>query len=254
MKIITKHILIIISVVLTGITQGSESDSLFLKGNEFYDRELYNDAIEQYNIIIQSGYESTEVYYNMGNAYFKLNDIPHAILFYEKAKKLASHNEQIDFNLKVANTKIADKIEPVPELFFRAWWRNLYTSESSNTWAITGVFLFMLFFVCIAFYLLSQYLILRKTSFYAGIVTFFLSIVILLMAYRKYDTEKNLNQAIVFTPTVTIKSSPRENSVDLFVIHEGTKVTIVDEFSGWYEIKIASGSIGWLQVSAVQKI
>lgn len=240
-------------VILANTCQ-ADPEELFLRANELYGQEMYHDAITLYDSIISMGYESAGVYYNLGNAWFKLNDLPNAILNYERARKLAPGDEDILFNLHVAKTKTVDKIEPVPELFLYTWWRSLYTFFSSETWTIAGIVLFFLFFFCLAFYLLSRIMWIRKTAFYSGIVILILSVFSIFLGFERYKAEKSEDEAIVFTPTVTVKSSPRENSVDLFVIHEGAKVSIIDEFEGWYEIRIESGSIGWMPASSARII
>lgn len=231
-----------------------ETDTLLFRANNEYSKELYTNAVEHYLQIIDQGYESAELYFNLGNAYFKLDDIPSAILYYEKAKKLDPNEKDINFNLNVANTKIADKIEPVPELFFQRWWRSVYNLFGANAWAKISVIGFILFFILLAFYLLSNFLVIRKVAFYAGVIIFFLTLFSFTVAYQKYHIIKNQKEAIVFTPTITVKSSPNQNSVDLFVIHEGSKVRIIEEVGGWYEIRIANGSVGWLPASSLKTI
>lgn len=232
----------------------ADVDSLFVKANENYSQNLFANAIDLYLQIIDQDYESAEVYYNLGNAYFKSNDIPSAILYYEKARKLKPNDEDIEFNLKVAKTKIVDKIEPVPELFFWQWWRSIYNVFNADTWAKIGVGGFILFFILLAFYLLSKQIFIRKSAFYTGVVVLIITLFTLAVGYQKYRLLKSDNEAIVFTPTITVKSSPNQNSVDLFVIHEGSKVKIIEKVGGWYEIKIANGSVGWLPASALKDI
>jgi hypothetical protein len=154
----------------------------------------------------------------------------------------------------VANTKIVDKIEPVPELFFKTWWKAIYNMFSSTTWSWISIIFFIAFFLLLAFYLLSNKVFIRKAAFYAGVFVIFITILSFILAFEKYQVEHNQKEAIVFTPTLTVKSSPSETSVDLFVIHEGSKVKIIDKVSGWDEIRIASGSVGWLPVDAVKEI
>ena len=229
-------------------------DTIFSKANHEYANEMYTNAIEDYHLIIQNGYESAELYFNLGNAYFKINDIPSAILYYEKAKKLNPNDEDINFNLNVANTLIVDKIEPVPELFLKQWWRTIYNLFKANTWAIVSVAGFIMFFVLLAFYLLSKYIVIRKSAFYTGLIVLFLTLFTFTIALQKYNILKHQKEAIVFTPTITVKSSPNQNSVDLFVIHEGAKVRILEKVGNWYEIKIANGSVGWLPAEALKDI
>lgn len=229
-------------------------DTLFTRANQEYANEMYTNAIDDYQLILQTGYESAELYFNLGNAFFKTNDIPSAILYYEKAKKLNPNDEDIMFNLSVANTQIVDKIEPVPELFLKLWWRSIYNIFNADTWAIISVAGFISFFVLLAFYLLSKYIVIRKTAFYSGLIVLFLTLFTFVIAFQKYNILKYQKEAIVFTPTITVKSSPNQNSVDLFVIHEGAKVKILERVGNWSEIKIANGSVGWLPAEVLKDI
>lgn len=246
--------LVVILTLAINSVFSTEIDSLFTKANDAYNNEMYTDAIDNYLKIFDAGYESDVLYFNLGNACFKLGDISSAILYYEKAKKLNPNDDDINFNLSVANTKIVDKIEPVPELFFKQWWRSIYNLFDANTWAKISVGGFILFFILLAFYLLSKLLIIRKTAFYTGVIILFLTIFTFVIASQKYNVSKNQNEAIVFTPTITVKSSPNPNSVDLFVIHEGSKVSIIEQVGNWCEIKIANGSVGWLPAEALRNI
>ena len=246
--------IIIVLVLATTSVYSASVDSLFAKANQQYSEELYTNAIEDYHLIIQFGYESPELYFNLGNAYYKTDDIPSAILFYEKAKKLKPNDEDILFNLSVANTRIVDKIEPVPELFLKTWWRSIYNVFSADLWATISVAGFILVIVLLAFYLLSKNITIRKTAFFTGLVLLFLTMFTFLVSFQKYNLLRHQKEAIVFTPTITVKSSPNQNSVDLFVIHEGSKVKIMEKLGNWVEIKIASGSVGWLPSEALKEI
>jgi tetratricopeptide (TPR) repeat protein len=251
-----KKIVFILLIAITGLktTQAIDHDSLFQKANEAYANGFYLEAIDQYLKIVDMGFESADLYFNTGNACFKLEDYPSAILYYEKAKKLAPNDEDINFNLAIANTRIVDKIEPVPEIFFRQWWRAFTNLLGTDTWAMLGVGTFILFFILLAFYLLSRVTRIRKASFYTGLVVLFISLFAFFVSLQKYRSFQLDREAIVFTPTITVKSSPNPNSVDLFVIHEGSKVRIMDQVGEWCEIRIANGSVGWLPVSSIRKI
>ncbi len=249
-----KHLIFLLTLLLVQPVFAVGTDSLFYKANEEYNKGLYTNAVEDYQKVIDAGLESATIYYNLGNSYFKLDDIPSAILYFEKAKKLDPDNEDLDFNLNVAKTQVLDKIEPLPELFFKTWWRNLVTMFTSDTWTKTSLTFFILFFVLLSFYLLSGFTPIRKLSFYTGLIVFVLSVFTFILASQKFTMEKNLKEAIVFAPTITVKSSPNQNSVDLFVIHEGSKVRVIDEVGEWYKIRIANGSIGWLPLETVKPI
>lgn len=250
-----KKTLFIFFILLMSLFSFANADEKNIEqANKEYSEEMYDNAIELYKKIINNGYESAELYYNLGNSYFKLNDMPSAILYYEKAKKLAPNDEDIDFNLKVANNKIVDKIETVPVLFFHKWWKSIYNLFKVDTLAKISIIGFFMFFILISLYLLSKVLIIRKLAFWTGIIFFIITIFAITLSYQKYNSFNNRNEAIVFTSTITVKSSPNKNSVDLFVIHEGTKVNIIEKLGEWCEIKIANGSVGWLPVSSLKSI
>lgn len=246
------YILFLLFTSVSGL--GVNIDSLYIDANNEYSAEMYNDAVEDYQHIINQGYESYELYFNLGNTYFKLEDIPSAILYYEKARKLQPNNEDILFNINVANTRIIDKIEPVPELFFKRWWRSVYLIFSIDTWAKIMVITFIVFFILLSFYLLSRRLIIRKAAFFSGIIIFIITLFSFIVSYQNYTILDQHKEGIIFTPTITVKSSPNQNSVDLFVIHEGSKVSFLQKISGWYEIKIANGSVGWIPATALKEI
>ena len=246
----------ILFIVLLATITGYASiqlDNVF-KGNKAYSTGAYSIAAEQYKKVVDAGYESPELFYNIGNSYFKMNDYPSAILWYERAKRLNPGNEDIDFNLNVANTKISDKIEPLPELSYKRWFNGLVQLFSVDTWASFCITLFIAGLLCGVLYLASRVLFLRKIGFWLGIGLFLMAGFSMVFAWSGYSFTKATSEAIVFAPTITVKSSPDEKSTDLFVVHEGTKVRLLDNISGWYEIRIASGSVGWLPASSLEKI
>jgi len=249
-----KNVLLVVVLLMALFSHATENQLIIAKANKAYTDGLFTNAVDLYKQVLTSGNESWELYYNLGNSYYKMNDFASAILYYEKAKKLDPGNEDINFNLKVTNNKIADKIEPLPELFYKRWYRNLVELFPVDIWArITSLTLILSLFFAL-FYVMSQRVFLRKMGFWTGILFFILSLVSVHFAIQNYKTLQNNTEAIIFTPTVTIKSSPDEKSIDLFVLHEGTKVNILDNIGNWYEIRIANGSVGWLPVSSVEKI
>ena len=229
-------------------------DSLLIKANQQYDEGIYHKAIQNYILIIDDNVESAQLYYNLGNAYFKINDLASAILYYEKAKKINPNDDDINYNLGVANSRIVDKIESVPQIIFKRWWNQFYNTFSANSWArvAIGLFIFTLFFAAI--YLLARTRFVKKIFFVLGLIFLLLSIASYFVSYQKYYYTNTHKEAILFAPTITVKSSPNRNSVDLFVIHEGAKVYILDHVGEWIEIRIANGSVGWLPVSEIKYI
>ncbi|MBN1199256.1 MAG: tetratricopeptide repeat protein [Bacteroidales bacterium] len=250
-----KPILITFFMLFTvAFSLAQDPQQLVADGNKAYSEGLYTDAVSLYNQVVEAGYEAPELYYNLGNAYFKLNDLPHAILWYERAHRLDPGNENIRFNLNVANNKIADKIDPLPLLFYIRWYQSVVALFPVNTWAAQTILFFILTLACITLYFGSRRLILRKTGFWAGILFLLLTLFTLLFSVSGYQKMTGIHEAIVFDPTITVKSSPDEKSIDLFVLHEGTKVQLIDKIGTWYEVRIANGSVGWLPEEALEEI
>jgi len=230
------------------------ADSLITTANNAYNQGLYDSALSTYDIVIADGIESGELYYNMGNAYYKNNDIASAILYFEKAKKLLPNDEDIQYNLNIANSMIVDKIEKVPELFYHQWWNYIYNIIGVDAWAIFALISFSLLIVTIGLFIMSKKRGNRKLSFYVGVLFLIITITSSALASQKYYLNIEHKEAIVFTSSITVKSSPTQNSVDLFVIHDGTKVKIIDSIDNWVEIKIQNGSTGWLPKKSIKEI
>lgn len=224
------------------------------QANLEYAAGFYDHALELYLSVIEAGYVSPELYYNLGNTYFKLNRIPEAILNYERAMKLDPGDENTQFNLELARARTIDKIESIPELFYQRWFRLLVNSYHADGWGtISIVFLFLSLILAVVF-LITVRRWLRIFSFYLAALFLVLSLSTLGLAYVQQQQLTEKPEAIIFDPSVTVKSSPSDASIDLFVIHEGTKVLITDQVGEWYEVRIASGSIGWLKTDVVEKI
>ena len=249
-----KKILIFI-FLLTGYLANADNNQLLIEeAGKLYNEGTYDRAVEMYQKVLGSGFESAELYYNLANAHFKMNELAPAILYYEKAAKLNPSDEDIQFNLAIANSRIVDKIETVPELFYVRWWNSLIFTFSVDGWAVISLIAFVLLLVSALGFFLFDVIIIKKTAFWTGIVFLLLSVSSFALANQKYNSFRKDHEAIVFTPTVTVKSSPAENSIDLFVIHEGTKVHITDNVGDWTEIKIANGTIGWLKSTDLVRI
>lgn len=249
-----RKLFIIFLFLLPVLTFAIDPEITIAKANRAYADGFYANAVELYKSVITAGYESVDLYYNLGNACYKQNDFSSSILYYEKARKLDPGNEDVNFNLKIANTKITDKIEPIPELFYKRWYKKLIESFSVDKWSRFGLAFLCLGLVAGLFYVVSKNLLIRKAGFWLGIFFIFISLFSFLFAWQSYDDIMHRKEAIIFTPTVTIKSSPDEKSIDLFVLHEGAKVELIDNIGTWYEIRIANGSVGWLMASSVEKI
>jgi len=250
---LAKYILTV-SLIITSLFVKSESIKSFNTANDFYAKGNYEEAIKEYQSIINNDNISTDIYYNLGNCYYKTEDVPNAILNYEKALKLKPDNEDALFNLKMANKLTIDKIDRLPELFIGNAWRNLTTSKTVDSWAyyaIGLIFLSLLFFIS---YLLMQQVIIKKSGFYAGLFFLGLSLFTFLMASQHNNIVSQSSEAIIFAPTITIQSEPNESAEKLFTLHEGTKVTLLEENNDWSKIKLPNGNVGWIKSDDIKTI
>jgi tetratricopeptide (TPR) repeat protein len=217
----------------------------------FYKANNFENAASKYEAILSSGYKTSEVYYNLANCYYKLNNIGKAILNYERALKLSPNDEDIQHNLKLAEQKAVDRIQPVPQLAIVTWWQNFTTWQTSSGWktfAATALWLALLMF---AFYLFTS---IKRVTFFAGSLLLLLSIVFISLAFKQYRNEQYSDEAIVMLAVVNVKSAPDTNGNDIFVVHEGLKLRILDKVGTWYKVRLADGKTGWLESTSFSRI
>ncbi|MDY5637881.1 MAG: tetratricopeptide repeat protein [Parabacteroides sp.] len=229
-------------------------ESTLKEAEEAYAKEDYTQAIELYESILKSYGESAMVYYNLGNAYYKAGKVAPAILNYERALLLNPGDSDTRFNLQVARQKTVDKIEPIGEFFLTRWIGTVEDVYSADGWAKWGVASFVLFIGCLVLFFFSKWIRLKKIGFFAGICFLLISLVANLFADSQQDKLLHRADAIVFASTVTVKSSPDASGTDLFILHEGTKVTIKSTLGEWSEIQLEDGNVGWMPSKEIQQI
>jgi len=238
----------------SGIVGQTTYDSTFLKGNNAYAAGDFERAISNYNLILNSGFESAELYLNLGNAYYKLRDYPRAILNYERALLVDPGNEKAQNNLAKAQLYTVDKINQIPEFLITGWMNQFIMLLHSNTWAIISMISFSIGVLLLLVYFLSMTMIVKRVGFYFGFILLVVSLITFYLSYKSRELIMSGNGAIVLSPAVTIKSEPNTSSTDLFIIHEGTKVYIMDESVEWNEIKLTDGKTGWIQKKDIEAI
>lgn len=229
-------------------------DSLLVKADKHYSEQDYKKAISLYNEILNSDKESAGVYYNLGNAYYKTGQFTKSIINYERAKLLAPNDEDIQFNLDLANQHVVDNINPLPKVFFVRWWNSLTNKFSADEWAKTSVASFILALILAGFFFLSRTTAIRRLSFWIGILIIAISIFSFNFAARQKNQMTSHDFAIITQASVTVKSSPSDSGTDLFLIHEGLRVKIKDSLGSWIEIQLADGNQGWLPAKSLEKI
>ena len=242
--------MVFMMVAAIGLKAQTIQNQEFTKANFYYNESRYDTALVIYEKILNEGYVSVPLLYNIGNTYFKLRNYPMAILHYEKALKIDPTNEDTRHNLAIANALITDKIEPMPVFFLTNWWRSTGNLMSANGWTKTSLELFGLLLVLVFLYITARTKGVRKTTFFSSIIVLILLVCSSIFSYQKHKYLNERNEAIVMTPTITVKSSPSASGVDLFVLHEGSKVEIIDNADKWDKIKIADGSVGWMLSTA----
>lgn len=229
-------------------------NELIKQANTAYIDGQYSYAIELYEAILEQNLEAAELYFNLGNAYFKENRLGHAILNYERALRIKPGDENTLFNLNVARARTVDRINPVPLIFYENWWRSFYSFFSTDTWAKLGLFLLVFSLVSLGGFFFVQTRGLKKLGFGLSLFCLLLMSVSFFAARSQYHNTFKKREAIVMTPRATAKSSPGDSSPDLFVIHEGAKAKITSELGDWYEIRLANGNVGWVKKSALEMI
>lgn len=223
-------------------------------GNKAYMEGAYDKAIEEYCAILEGGEYSMELYYNLANAYFKMENIGKAILYYNKALRIAPSQEDVLHNLAIAETRTKDKITAVPEFFLHRWMRVVRNSVSCNAWGALSVLFFALILTFVLLFLLASRLGVRKAGFYGALCSLLLFVATTAFAISSRNDILTEDEAIVMSSAISVKSSPDRSATDLFVLHEGTKLRIVAEFDEWIEVVIADGKKGWTERKNIETI
>ena len=239
-------VLIVFFSLIGNIMTAQTSDSLFVKANNFYQKEAYKEAVDTYKKIESQSTVSTDLYYNIANAYYKLNEVAPAIYYYEKALQLDPNNQDARYNLAFANRMTIDKIDVLPKTFLQKLDDSYINIFKYDTWALIAVvssILFVLLFLSYYFSFISS----RKRFYFIGaIISLFVLVMSFAFAYSGHTYAKNNNPAIIFALRAPVKDAPTPNSNTVFELHEGTKVLILEKVDTWQKIKLADGKIGWI--------
>ena len=240
-------LLLLLAPMAANAATKAEADSAYVNGN-------YQKAITQYESLLKQG-ASAEIYYNLGNAYYRTENITRAVLNYERALLLSPGDSDIRFNLQIARSKTIDKIVPESEMFFVTWYRSLVNMMSVDGWGRTALVSLALVIVLFLVYLFSARVWMQKVGFFGGGVLLVLFVVSNFFAWQQRQNLLYRQGAIVVVPSVTVKSTPAQNGTDLFILHEGTKVIITDgSMKNWREVRLADGKKGWIESKKIEVI
>ncbi len=243
-----KRNIILIITLLIGLcpVMAATHNQTFQEGVAAYSQGNYDNAIAAWQSILDDGQESGELYYNLGNAYYRLEDYAHAILNYERAARLMPRDKETKENLALAYSKTEDRIEQMPRLFFVAWWQGLIQFFNPRGWMWIAIMLLALTGTSVAWFFLSRDYRWRKGTFVATIV---LAILLLFSAICVAVSASHVSkhhEAIVVAPMTVVKSAPDQGGMDKFVLHEGTHLQLGISQDGWTKIELNDGNTGWL--------
>ena len=256
-RIVSPHLILFVLISLTSYLLPLTSHAAPVtkaQADSAYARENYQQAITDYETLLKGGV-SADLYYNLGNAYYRTDNITKAVLNYERALLLSPGDADIRFNLQMARSKTIDKITPESEMFFVTWYHSLVNIMSVDAWARTALIALAIAIILALAYLFSERMWLRKLGFFGAL---FLLVVFLLSNIFAFQQKRKLTHrtgAIIMSSAATIKSTPSKNGTDLFILHEGTKVTVTDDsMKGWKEIRVDDGKEGWVEDKQIEVI
>lgn len=234
--------------------EGQSPDALLQKAAASYSAGRYSEAAECYETVLKNHGISDKLYYNLGNAYFKCDRLAPAILNFERALRLNPSDDDARFNLEMCQARIVDKIDPIGMFLIVRWYHSLGNVLDSNGWAYASILFFLLFIGCLFAYFFARRRWLKKSGFFVGILLLASSCLSLVYSAQGSRRITNPDEAVLFTLSVTVKSSPDKSGTDLFVLHEGTKMKVRSVLGDWSEIELEDGNIGWLLSKDIQII
>ncbi|PKH50197.1 hypothetical protein CXF68_05555 [Tenacibaculum sp. Bg11-29] len=249
-----KQVIILLLFLISNIISAQTADELFASANNLYKDGKYQEAIKLYQKIESTKSVSSELYFNLGNSFSKLNQIAPAIYNYEKALQLNPLNEDAQNNLIIVKRLTLDRIDELPTSILQKINKNFFQKFSYNTWAVFAIilsFLASLLFLCYYFYFTPSK---KRLFFTASILAFLMLIITLTITYTQYNLSKNAIEAIVFLEKIKVKNAPTKDADKLFTLHEGTKVNVLDTVDEWKKIKLTDGKTGWVLTKNLKEL
>jgi tetratricopeptide (TPR) repeat protein len=248
-----KRLFYVLILLLTTIGF-SQNEVLFEKGNNLYNEGKYAEAIDAYKAILKTEKHSAELYFNMANAHYKLNNVAPSIYYYEKALRLAPNDTDIKNNLAFAKNMTIDAIDMVPEAGFSKLIKNATNYMTFDGWAKTSVTFVLCFVILFLVYYFAYTSLRKRLAFIGSMASLFLFVITLTLAFHKFNLDKNDKPAIVFVQESKVKAEPNLRSEESFRLHEGTKVQVLDTVKNWKKIKLADGKTGWVSEDDIKSL
>jgi tetratricopeptide (TPR) repeat protein len=249
-----KRIIYILTFFVSTISFAQGNNALFEQGNGLYNDGKYIEAIDKYTAILDTGNHSASLYFNLGNAHYKLNHIAPSIYYYEKALQLSPNDQEIKNNMVFAKNMTIDAVDKVPEAGFSKIINSVTNFMSFEDWAKLAVVSVMLFVILFLIYYFAYSSSRKRLAFIGSTVSLFLLMVTLSFAFQKYSLDKKDKPAIIFVQEAQIKSEPNLRSEESFKLHEGTKVQILDTVNNWKKIKLTDGKTGWISNEDIKEL
>jgi tetratricopeptide (TPR) repeat protein len=249
-----KNIIYIITLLIS-ITALGQNNVLFAEGNSLYNDGKFQDAINTYESILETEYHSAELYFNLANAYYKLNRIAPSVYYYEKALQLSPNDKDIINNVAFARNMTIDAIEVIPEMGFSKIAKNLTNTFRYDVWAMLSVAFVILFVILFLGYYFSYSTTRKRLTFLTSTITLIAAFIMLVLAFQKHEYTQNDNPAIVFAHESEIKNEPNLRSEISFKLHEGTKLQVLEKYNeNWVKIKLVDGKTGWVSSEDIKEL
>lgn len=224
----------------------AQNDTVFNEGNTLYNQGKYAEAIKKYEALLDKNEHAVALYFNLANAHYKLNNIAPSVYYFEKAKLLSTDDKDIENNLVFAQNMTVDAIDTLPEVGFSRIFKDIVNTFSSDSWAklaISGILAFVLFFLLYHFTSATSQ---KRVAFVISVLGFLVAVFSLVIAFQKNNLEIKNNPAIVFAQESRVKADPNNTSEEVFRLHEGTKVQVLESYENWCKIEIADKTTGWI--------
>ena len=242
---------IFLLIIVYNVSIFADPASIMRTANEYYKNNRYQLAIDEYNKLVLDGISGVSLFYNLGNAHYRLGEIGYAILYYEKTLKISPSDEDVQHNLELAKLNLKDKVDTLPPFFLFNIWEGLLASFSVSGWTVIVYILFLLLLAAIVLYFFSRTVSQQRAAFFSGIGIFAGLILVVFLLAVKMNKEFNIKYAIVTKSEVIVKSAPDQSSKDEFQIHEGLKVKVEDNVDNWIKIRLEDGKIGWVNNQSI---
>ncbi|MEM6319325.1 MAG: tetratricopeptide repeat protein [Bacteroidota bacterium] len=239
---------------LSSISLSANPTAQFDAANAAYQNGQYESAITQYETLLNEGTVAAEIYYNLGNAYFKTKKLGAAILNYERGLLISPNDADLQFNLAIAQAKTQDDLDQIGAFFLEEWWRGLHQLFDSTTWSILTILSIWSGAAGMILWLFGTTRDLKKKGFIGGILLLLLGFLLYFVTRSQAQFEAHSGSAIVLAEKIALKNAPDAASTDILDIHEGLKVTLLDEIGDWYKVKLSNGDQGWLPMSSIEEI